>query len=109
MLNPLSRFRVRRRSARRTALRIGQLEDRTVPAITVVSASPAPEWVPVPMTYVDLTFNKAVDPLTVQTSDLNLLRGGSSVGTVTGAALVPGTNNQTIRFTMSGLTGTGPV
>ena len=45
------------RSYRDIALQIGQLEDRTVPALTVVSAAPAPEWVSVPMSSVDLTFN----------------------------------------------------
>ena len=32
---------------------------------------------------------------------------GSSFGSITGAQVVPGTNNQTVRFTFSGLTSTG--
>src|SRR3954449_7968749 len=106
MLNPLSRFRVRRRHVR-TGLRAGQLEDRTVPNITVVSAAPAPEWVSAPLTTLDLTFSKAVDPISVGPGDLLLLRNGGSFGSVTGAQVVPGTNSQTVRFTISGVTSPG--
>src|SRR5688572_20658526 len=104
MLNPLSRFRVRRTPSRRSVLRIGQLEDRTVPALNVVAASPAPEWASVPLTTLDLTFDNPVNPTSVQTFDLNLLRNGGTFGSVTAAQVVPGTNDRVVRFSISGVT-----
>src|SRR5262245_17670903 len=87
-----------------TALRLEVLEDRTVAVLSVLSASPAPGAVLLPMTFVDLNFNQPVNPATVQTTDLSLSRG-----TVTSAEVLAGSNNQTVRFGLSGLTTTGPL
>jgi VCBS repeat-containing protein len=108
MPNPLSWFLTTRSArARRPKLQIGQLEDRTVPALSVVSATPAPEWVAVPLTTVDLTFNNPVSPASVQPADLTLRRNGSAIGTVTGAQVVPGSGDRTVRFSVTGLTTPG--
>src|SRR4051794_19718939 len=106
---PLSSWFRRNRPTRSLRLRLEALEDRTTPTLSVVSAIPAPEWVAVPMTQVDLTFNQPVNPSSVQATDLALSRNGTTFGSVTAAQVVPGTNNQTVRFTLSGLTTTGPL
>src|SRR5688500_14302017 len=84
-----------------------RLEDRTGPALNVVSASPAPEWTAAPLTTLDLTFDAAVNPASVQAGDLLLLRNNSSFGSVTAAQVVPGTNDRTVRFTISGVATAG--
>src|SRR5262245_39126783 len=86
-----------RRTARLSAERLG---DRRVPVINVVAASPARAWTAAPLTTLDLTFDTPVNPSTVQAADLLLLRNGSNFGTVAAAQVVPGTNDQTVRFTI---------
>lgn len=73
----------------------------TVP-LAVVSFGPAPGIVPLPFTFIDVTFNEAVDPNSLQPTDLVLSRG-----TVTGAEILAGSNNRTVRFALSGLTTSG--
>src|SRR5215207_6928194 len=87
----LTPARAARRPTRRHRPRpsLERLEDRTVPALAVVSAAPAPEWVAVPMTSIDLTFDNPVNPSSVQPADLVLLRNGSSFGSVSAAEVVP--------------------
>ncbi|HJZ58499.1 MAG TPA: FG-GAP-like repeat-containing protein, partial [Gemmataceae bacterium] len=68
-----------------------------------MSASPTPGTiVPAPLTFIEVTFNEAVDPASVQPSDLTLSRG-----TVSGAEVVAGSGNRTVRFSLSGLTTPG--
>src|SRR5262249_46472197 len=68
-----------------------------------VSADPAPRTtVPLPMTFLELTFNEPVDPASLGATDLTLSRG-----TVTGAQIVAGTGNRTVRYSLSGLTTAG--
>jgi hypothetical protein len=57
---------------------------------------------PAPLTY-DVTFNEAVDPASVQTTDLTL--SGLSGATVTGVSVLPG--NTTARFSIGGVSTEG--
>lgn len=71
--------------------------------LAVVSVSPAPGTiVPLPFTYVDFTFNEAVDPSSIQAVDLFLSRGA-----VTGVEVLAGSNGRTVRFSLAGLTTSG--
>jgi hypothetical protein len=73
--------------------------------LAVASVSPAPGTiVPAPFTFIDVTFNEAVDPTSVQAADLVLSRG-----TVTAAQVLAGTDNRTVRFSLGGLTTSGPL
>jgi subtilisin family serine protease len=73
--------------------------------LAVVSISPTPGTIiPAPFTFLDVTFNEAVDPTSIQAADLVLSRG-----TVVAAAVLAGTNNRTVRFSLSGLTTSGPL
>jgi hypothetical protein len=54
------------------------------------------------MTFLDLTFNEPVNPASVAAGDLTLSRG-----TVTGAEVLPDTDNRTVRYSLSGLTTPG--
>lgn len=56
-----------------------------------------------PFTFVDVTFNETVNSASVQASDLTVSRG-----TVVGAEVLPG-NGRTVRFSLAGLTTSGPV
>jgi Bacterial pre-peptidase C-terminal domain/Bacterial Ig-like domain len=73
--------------------------------LQVTSTSPAAGGVftlPVPLTY-DVNFNEAMDPASVQTSDL--LLSGISGATVSGVSVLAG--NTTARFTIGGITAEG--
>ncbi len=66
--------------------------------LQVTSVTPAANaFVALPFTTVDVNFNQAIDPASVQTSDLSLVRG-----TVTGFSLLNG--NTTVRFALTDLT-----
>jgi PKD repeat protein len=74
-------------------------------ALAVASISPTPgSIVPLPFTFIDVTFNEAVSPVSVQATDLILSRG-----TVAGAEVVAGSNGRTVRFSLGGLTTSGPL
>lgn len=66
--------------------------------VTVTSISPAPNTnVPLPLTTIDVNLNQAINPASVQTTDLSISRG-----TVTGFSMLNG--NTTVRFTVDNLT-----
>ncbi|MEZ0267185.1 MAG: M36 family metallopeptidase [Phycisphaerae bacterium] len=68
--------------------------------LAVTAASPASgTTVAPPVTFIELSFNEAVDPASIGTGDLSL-----SQGSVTGATLVDPT---TVRYTLSGVTTEG--
>ncbi|MDY3559679.1 S8 family serine peptidase [Gemmata sp. JC673] len=73
--------------------------------LAVVSVSPVTGTiVAAPFTFVDVTFNEPVNPTSLQASDLTLSRG-----TVVGAEVLAGTGGRTMRFSLTGLTTSGPV
>jgi hypothetical protein len=82
------------------------LEDRTLPSLTVTATNPpSPNGVftlPAPLTY-DVSFNEAVDPTSVEASDLTL--SGLAGAIATDVTVLPG--NTTARFTIGGVTAEG--
>jgi len=71
--------------------------------LSVVSFTPAPgTTLSPPMTTLDINLNGAVNPASIQVSDLSLSRGS-----VTGFSLLNG--NTTVRFNLANLTTEGPV
>src|SRR5262249_25049829 len=65
--------------------------------LTVTSMSPSPgSFVALPFTTIDVNLNGAIDPASVQTSDLSITKGS-----VTGFALL--NSNTTVRFTISNI------
>jgi hypothetical protein len=93
-------------TSRRPKLAVTHLEERETPA-RVIAASPEPFWSNTPFTQLDLTFDVPIIPASLQKTDLTLTRNGPSIGTVTSATFLPNTNNQVVRFTVTGVTTPG--